>query len=418
MMPGGFMGGAKDRLLPVSIPFRFFAAAAGFHVAAWLVLLLGADELPGFTGGPGLILAALHLLTLGVLAMVAIGASYQLLPVATRQPLARVGLARLSFWLFVPGVLIMTLGMSGLANTALWPGAVLTTAGLLLFAGLTGHNLRKAGSLPIVAAHGGAALLALMGTIVAGLVLIGDFTHGYLDDHAAIAGLHMGVAAFGFMGLLVFGYSLILVPMFLLSRSVPARPGWVQLGLGAGAVLLFVLGRFLDIPALDAGALLVGLVAAGTYLFVMRAAWKSAMRRRQGLSFVMLRAGLAGLVLGLLVGLALAIGVELPNGAALFGWIVLVGWLLTFLGGILQRIMPFLASMHASGRAGKPARVSDLTAEPALRLHAAGHAAGFVLVALGIVLDYSILVQLGAIAGLVGALAFTAFTGIVIKHLR
>lgn len=417
-MPGGFMGGAKDRLLPASIPFRFFGAAALFHVLAWLALLWGSDDLPGFVGGPGPVLSATHLMTLGVLAMSAMGASYQLLPVATRQPLARVWQARLSFWLFTPGLLILTAGMSGDLDAALWPGAIMVTAGLVLFAILTGDNLRRAGALPIVAAHGGAALLALLGTVTAGLLLIGDFTHGYLADHSSIAVLHMGVAAFGFMGLLVFGYSLILVPMYLLSRSVPTRPGWVQLGLGLVALAVFVAGRLLAIPFLDAVALLIGLAAAATYLMLMRAAWKTAMRRRQGLSFVILRAGWAGMVLGLLCGLALAAGLDIPNGAALFGWIVLVGWLLTFVTGILQRIMPFLASMHASGASGKPARVSDLTAELPLRIHALAHAAGFVLVAIGIVLDLSVLVQLGAIAGLAGALAFAVFAGIVIMQVN
>ena len=36
-----FLGGAKSRLLPASIPFRFFIAAAIFHVAMWLALIAG-----------------------------------------------------------------------------------------------------------------------------------------------------------------------------------------------------------------------------------------------------------------------------------------------------------------------------------------------------------------------------------------
>ncbi|MCV0429382.1 MAG: hypothetical protein K5905_28375, partial [Roseibium sp.] len=95
-MPGSFLGGAQDRLLPASIPFRFFLAACLFQVLAWAVLLLAADDLAGYRGGPGLVLAAIHLATLGVLAMTAIGASYQLLPVVTRRPLVRDWPARLS----------------------------------------------------------------------------------------------------------------------------------------------------------------------------------------------------------------------------------------------------------------------------------------------------------------------------------
>ena len=34
---GAFLGGASGRLLPASLPLRFFGAAAVYHVAAWLV---------------------------------------------------------------------------------------------------------------------------------------------------------------------------------------------------------------------------------------------------------------------------------------------------------------------------------------------------------------------------------------------
>ena len=74
-----FLAGAKGRLLPASIPFRFFATAAIFHVLMWLVLLTDAGQATNFRGGPGPALAAVHLLTLGVLTTTAIGASVQLL---------------------------------------------------------------------------------------------------------------------------------------------------------------------------------------------------------------------------------------------------------------------------------------------------------------------------------------------------
>ena len=81
-----FTNVARSRLLPMSLPFRFFGAAAAFQLAAWAVLLVFCAEVISFEGGLGPIFAALHLVTLGVLATAAIGATLQLLPVATRQP--------------------------------------------------------------------------------------------------------------------------------------------------------------------------------------------------------------------------------------------------------------------------------------------------------------------------------------------
>ena len=51
---GAFLGGATSRLLPASIPFRFFGAAVVFHLLAWLALLAGAERVPRFAGGLGL----------------------------------------------------------------------------------------------------------------------------------------------------------------------------------------------------------------------------------------------------------------------------------------------------------------------------------------------------------------------------
>ena len=61
----------------------------------------------------------------------------------------------------------------------------------------------------------------------------------------------------------------------------------------------------------------------------------------------------------LLVGLAALFGHAGSNGPTLFGLFLLLGWLLTFLLGILQRILPFLASMHMN-KGGMPPLMSEL----------------------------------------------------------
>jgi len=131
-----FLGGARSRLLPASVPLRFFAAAAIFHVLMWIALFASAEQATSFRGGAGPALAAIHLLTLGVLTTTAIGASVQLLPVATRRALAAVWPIKLVFWLIVPGSAALALGMHAVSMQVLIAAAFLTTAGLLLFAAL------------------------------------------------------------------------------------------------------------------------------------------------------------------------------------------------------------------------------------------------------------------------------------------
>src|ERR1700686_4014805 len=121
---GAFIAGAASRLLPPSIPFRFFGAAVAYHLLAWIALFAGAQSVPRFAGGLGWPLAALHLGALGVLAMTAIGGGVQPLPGATRQPVRSQRWPALIWWLYTPGVAAVALGMGMPAPRLLAGGAV------------------------------------------------------------------------------------------------------------------------------------------------------------------------------------------------------------------------------------------------------------------------------------------------------
>ena len=417
--PASFLGGAKDRLLPASIPFRFFASACLFHILAWFVLLVGAKNLPEFTGEPGPILAALHLLTLGVLVTTVMGASYQLLPVATLNPLTRIWPTRLSFWFIVPGTLLLTSGMIEANPILLYTGAILVVTALALFAFLAIENFRRAGkAMPVVIAHGWASLAALVGLAGLGLVLITDFSSGFLSDRQTIAQTHMILAVFGFMGLLTFGFSHILIPMFVLSRALPKRQSRIQFLLAVTAVAFAIFAMVFQNQILVTIAIILGLSASIVYVLLMYQAFKTAMRKRIGLSFILIKLSWVFLISGLLIGLAIALGFDIPNGTTLFGFIIIVGWLLTFLTGILQRIMPFLASMHAAGKGGMPPLLSELTADTPLKIHAICHITALVLCSIGIVTENISLVTTGATSGLIGAVSFTVFAALVIRKLK
>jgi hypothetical protein len=106
------------------------------------------------------------------------------------------------------------------------------------------------------------------------------------------------------------------------------------------------------------------------------------------------------------------------NGATLFGFLLLGGWLLTFLLGILQRIVPFLASMHAARSSdGAPLRPSELADAWPLRLHAICHAIALVCMAAAIVLNHGLIMRIACAIGGIGALAFAWFVIDVLRRL-
>jgi len=413
-----FLAGAKSRLLPASIPFRFFAAAAAFHILLWGALVAEADQLARFTGGLGPMLAVVHLLTLGVLTTTAMGASVQLLPVATRRAMVAVWPIKLVFWLTVPGMAALIAGMYAAQTAVLIAAAAVTAAGLVLFAALLADNLRRAGSLPVVAAYGWAALGALVLLVGLGLALALDYEIGALPDHNAAALAHMILGGFGFMGLLALGFSHVLVPMFALAAAPAKRPAFAGFALASTALALGSIGALADSRRLLTIAALIGLAAIALHLWLMQRVLTSGMRKRLGLSFVLIRAAWLVLPVTLLVGLAALHGWAGPGGPTLFGLLLIGGWLLTFLLGVLQRILPFLASMHAAGTtSGAPRLMSELAASWPIKIHAACHLIALVALASAIVVDVQWLARLGSMVGLVGALAFAWFTVSVTRPL-
>jgi len=413
-----FLGGAASRLLPASLPFRFFGAAAVFHIFMWLVLVLDPAEATSFRGGVGPPLAAVHLLTLGVLTTAVIGASVQLLPVATRRALSAIWPIKLVFWLITPGLTLLVAGMCAIQITVIMIGAAAVTIGLLVFAALLADNLLRAASLGVVAAYGWASLASLLVLAALGLALALDYDIVVLRDHGAAALAHMILGGFGFMGLLVLGFSHILVPMFALAQAPEKRLSFGGFGLAALAVALGGAGALAGSRATLASALLVGLAAAVVHLWLMARVLGTGMRKRLGLSFVLVRAAWIMLPATLLVGVAALYQNAGRNGSTLFGFLLLVGWLLTFLIGILQRIVPFLASMHATQAAGKgPILLSELAAAWPLKLHAVCHGLALTGVAAAITIDNATLLRTASTIGLVGAIALAWFVADVMKHL-
>jgi hypothetical protein len=420
---GAFLAGAGSRLLPPSIPFRFVGAAVTFHVLAWIALLAGADDVPGFGGGLGWPLAALHLVTLGVLAMTAIGASLQLLPVATRLAVGNGRWPAAIWWLYTPGVALTACGMGTGRVTVLAAGAIAVTAALAAFALLLARNLLGAKGMPIVVAHGWGALGSLAVVIATALSLAGTYLGAPIIDRASALALHVAFAAYGFMGMLALGLAYILVPMFALSAAPDEHSAWASLAFAvlalllAGAAAIGLAPRLLDTLAVGAG-----LAAVGLHLRLMAVALATGMRRNLGRSFALVRIAWALLVGSLLLALAVVHDVPHEGIAPLFGLVLIGGWLLTLLLGILQRIVPFLASMHAGqARArgkGLPPTPSALTAERPLAIHFISHLAALALVTLAIAAGSPLIVRIGAMAGIVGALAFGAFFATAMRRMR
>jgi hypothetical protein len=405
---------AKGRLLPPDIPFRFFASAIFFHILAWGLLALNASSAQGLAWP---VLASLHLITLGVLAMVAAGASFQLLPVATKRAVRAPNLCRLAYWLLTGGVLAFLGGLVHEIPLLAATGGVLAALGLAVMAILLIDNLMGVEDMPVVTGHAWTAALSLIAVEVLGALLALNLAFGFLDARSNLVLAHGLLAIFGFMGMLAQGFSTILLPMFALSMAPSERLGKGAVLCNTTGLLCAVAGALIDEKSLLAVGGLLGLVGMGLLAFALVQSFKKRMRKRTGFFFLPIWTGIAMGPVAILCGLA-ALFDLFPNAGQLFIWLIVAGWLLTFLMGVLQRVMPFLASMHSASTSGRTPLLSQLMAEIWTKAHFALHVLAVLAVGAGLVLENALAVRLGAVSGLLGAVAFALYGFELFKRIR
>ncbi len=416
MLAGLDPGRARACLLPERVPLRFFGAAVLFHILAWAALVAVAADLPSFAGGPGPVLAGVHVLTIGVLLMTAMGVSFQMLPVALGRPAPPAGVCSAVFVLLIAAAAAMVTGFALYEVRLMQTGTGLAVAAVLVHAALIARIVAGARALPLVAAAVWIAVASLAGAIGLAVMMVSGWGLELLPDHARTALAHAVLAAFGFMGMLAIGLSDIVVPLFAMAFVTDHRWSGAAVGLAAAALGLAVAGILAAVDALVVAAIIGGLAAATCHGVAMARMLAERMRRRLGEEFILIRASWFLFPLPMLVAGGLVLNILPESGPALFGFTLLYGWLLTLLLGVLQRIVPLLASMHAVRGGGTAIPPSRLVSARPLQVHRWCHLAALAVVAVGIALEFPDLIRAGALVGLLGALAFLAFTVAVIRR--
>lgn len=358
-----------------------FSVPLGFFLVAPFFLLL-AGVLAAFTPPAWLpsrwmpaSLALTHLVTLGFLGMVMLGALFQILPVLLNSPVpaaslvSRLGVAGLSL-----GTLSLTWGLWQQASWALSLGAALLVLGGLPMLVALGVAVARARSEPWLNWPLRLAWGALGITLALGVALVGQLAEVWPAlDAFALTRLHAAWGLGGWVGLLVIGVSFQLVPMLLLTQPYPA---WVRRGLVWG-LLAGLLGFSLQVLLLEAGyGLLLPSLAAGL-AFAALTLWLQATRRRK-LSDATLRFWQFGLVMLTLCLLILPVLPWLPDPLEVaWGIAFLLGFAASVVNGMLYKIVPFLAWFHLQANTPRGARhvpnMKELLPEDLARQHSVLH---------------------------------------------
>ncbi len=433
----------------VTLPLRFMAVGLASLLGTVVLLGIHPDVLASYHYNQRIV-AITHLLVLGFGLSVAMGAMYQLVPVALETRLHSERLARWHFpihlvsvvgmvWMFwiwdmkqvghfgsglALGVgffvwnLVRTLRQArgwtvvsfGVASTLFWLVAVIV-AGLAVAAAKSTYEL-----------VGSPGISPALGATLSGLQAVASFVGRFEPLAVMHAHAHLGVV--GVFLVLIIGVGYRLVPMFLISDIQSPARAWASIGLlNAGIALTFV-AIVLQHPLKPAAALVV-IAGLGLYAIELTAIVRA--RRRRALDWG-LRAFLFSQVLlapVALLGLWLARpGLALDETVGrlenAYGFLALFGVVALAILGMLHKILPFLVWFVAYSREVGRSKTPALHEMVSGRLQAAGLGlwiAGLAIGVTAILLAHTATSRLAAVVLGASLLVYLVNAGRVLSHL-
>ena len=373
---------------PVSVPLRFLLTAPWFAVlAAGLLLWAGPDGL-GSRWTPAL-LGVTHLLTLGFMAMVMLGALFQILPVVGGVPVPH---PRIVAAIVHPALTLGALSLaSGLALGLHWAiraALALLAAAFLVFLASAGRSLLRGNLRDPALRTIGLALIGLLLTTSLGAVLASAFGWSFAPPLIRITALHAAWGLLGWTLLLVAGVAQQVVPMF---QATPPYPRWLARGFAPtllAMLLAWSAAKWLTLELLAAALALPILAAAATFALVTLWVQLRSRRPRQDPTARFWRFGMLCLLAASIVGASAQLQrwSDHPALPLMLGVLGIVGFALSVISGMLYKIVPFLLWLKLQRRlGGRPPHIKQILPDRHARLQLWLHtAATLTLLAAGI----------------------------------
>lgn len=416
-------GLSYEQAPPFAAPLRLFQLAPVFLLLAACLGLVQPDwQSSRWTPAS---LALTHLITLGYLAAVMLGALLQLQPVVLGAPVPAVRLvARLGLLGLAGGAPCLAFGFLLGEPLGFHAGMALLSLGLAPFLAAVAISLIRTAA-PQIAWPIRQAALSLAVTLTLGIALAGGLAGLWpLAATAERTALHAAWGLVGWVLILVIGVAYQVVPMLQITPAYPARLSrWLTWSMLCGLLLL----SSPPLPVLEQAGNLLGtlLIAAAGIAFAAATLRIQAQRRRKipDITLNFWRLGMACLLLTaaclpLLRWLPAAWAGKWTAAAEIsLGIAFLLGFAASVVSGMLYKIVPFLAWFHlktqTGARVGSLPNMKEMIPEARTRLHFRLHLS--MLVAL---LPAPFLPAPAAIPGLLLLAASAILQGLNLRHAK
>ena len=326
----------------IKLPFSFIFISLISLVASQIILVMNSEIISnGIFRTPG-IWSAAHLFVLGWALMVAMGAMYQLVPVAFLTPIWSEKFGFIQFGITASGIIWFALALYLAPHGALIPG-LFTLLGILMFIFQMGMTLKKQAKPNILTLFVGTALLCLFLTIFLGTFMIIIMKFGFgVDGYLILFKSHLLLGVAGWFTLLIFGFSYKMVPMFSLAHGYQMRMAYFVYASYVIGLMVAIVGFISNhwiVSATGFFLLFLGFLLFSRHMFIIV---KKRVKKKLDRPFQFSLLAIAcGLVLHFIV-LVLSIFHSLERFAGPLVFLYLLTWIGFSLFGYLYKIVPFL----------------------------------------------------------------------------
>ncbi|RLQ21056.1 hypothetical protein DWB85_14250 [Seongchinamella sediminis] len=338
---------------PLHIPLRFFLTAPCMGILAALALLLADGGALQQALHPAL-LGITHLLTLGFMAMVMLGAMLQLVPVISGHLVpGGAAAATTVHLLLLAGVLLLAGGFVFNEYRLLpWAGLALVLAFASFLLPLASLLLRPLGGDAIFSIR--LAALSLLLTVVLGLWRAAAWAGlAAPEPPTNITNLHLGWGLAGWTLLLVMGASYQVIPMF---HVTPGYPRALARALPVAVFAALLALSVFTSPTAQAVALLLLCASASGYALLSLRLLGQRKRRIADITARFWALSLGSLATAAIAVLLLyGLGDQLAShwqarGQVALGILCIYGFAISVIMGMLQKMVPFLSYLHLQRR--------------------------------------------------------------------
>jgi hypothetical protein len=387
----------------VVLPFYMYAALA--FLASACMLFTSSHAFTQHYFQPH-ILAITHTMALGWGTMIILGSSHQLLPILIERELYSNRLAHLTFVFAAAGIPLLV--WSFYTFNMQWPaqtGAVLINIAVLLYlinvaAGIAQSKTENVNAIFVFTA----GIWLFITTLIGGL-LVFNFSHNVLPaDSLHYLSLHAHLGIAGWFLLLVIGVGSKLIPMFLISKYSNPKILWGIFALINGGLIAFIfIFLFTDVPWLHLFP--VTCIAIALLLFgrFCRKSYQQRIRKQVDgqmkislISVAMMAVPLITLIIVVATLLFLPVNTKLVLA---YGFTIFFGWLTAIILGMTFKTLPFIVwnkVYHAKAGLGKTPDPKELFSAGLFNGMVISYLPGFLLFAVGVVVENALVIKLGA----------------------